>query len=251
MCPEHRSQILTTIRERLDAGLPCRVISTQLIEAGVDIDFPAVYRSLAGLDSIAQAAGRCNRHGKQKKRGQVFIFEAEDQNAEAYFRDTAQVTRRLLPDHQDILSPAAIHDYFDRYYYQNQKRWDENKILDCFQLRGKNKDLPLHFQFAEAAEKFRLIPEWQKPIIIPFDEAAKALISELGNESIPLNRKLLRALQRYTVQIPPRLRDENLQNMEILRDGQFHVLLSDKLNYSQDFGLTFEESFTSAQNLIL
>jgi CRISPR-associated endonuclease/helicase Cas3 len=252
MCPEHRSGILREVRRRLLDGLPTRVVSTQLIEAGVDVDFPVVYRALAGLDSIAQAAGRCNRNGKLPTPGLTYIFQPEDQKAETYFRETAQVAHQLIELHPDLLSQEAIRHYFDLYYYQQSKRWDAKGILDpeSFHLDGGNKAFPFLFQFKTVAEKFRLIEDWQVPVIIPYDEKCRALLAELRNPSVPLNRKLLRGLQRYTVQIPPRLRDDNIRSFESLREGQFHALISTNLNYSESFGLIFEEGHTNSQTLI-
>jgi CRISPR-associated endonuclease/helicase Cas3 len=225
------------------------VVSTQLIEAGVDVDFPIVYRSLAGLDSIAQAAGRCNRNGRLPM-GRTYVFEAEDQRGEAYFRETAQVARQLIGLHPDLLGEEAIRHYFDLYYYQQKSRWDSRDILCEFRLDGHDKTLPFKFQFQSAASNFRLIDDRQVPVIVPFDDPARALIAQLRNPAIPLHRNLLRSLQRYTVQIPPKLRDENIRAFEALRDDQFHVLISKGLNYSDDFGLSFDDAHVSGQNLI-
>jgi CRISPR-associated endonuclease/helicase Cas3 len=253
MCPEHRSRMLVQIRERLAPGRPVRVVSTQLIEAGVDVDFPIVYRALAGLDSIAQAAGRCNRHSRLDTLGQVFVFEPEDQCAETFFRETAQVARQLIELHPDLLGEEAIRHYFDLYYYQQSRRWDSKGILeaDTFHLDGGNRAFPFRFQYATAAGNFRLIEDWQVPVLIPYDDVARALIADLRNPSIPLHRQLLRGLQRYTVQIPPRLRDDNIRSFETLRDGQFHALVSTDLNYSEDFGLVFDEAFANCRSLVL
>jgi CRISPR-associated endonuclease/helicase Cas3 len=250
MCPEHRSQILAEVRTRLLAGMPVRLVSTQLIEAGVDVDFPFVYRSLAGLDSIAQAAGRCNRNGKLPM-GHTYIFTAADQKGEAYFRETAQISSQLIELHPDILGEKAIHHYFDLYYYQQKRRWDSKNILgkENFDLR-KDASFPLHFQFATVAKDFQLIDDWQVPVIIPFDDKARDLIAQLRNPAIPLHRKLLRGLQRYTVQISPKVRNENIRSFEVLRDDQFHILISNDLNYSNDFGITFDVEDTSASKLI-
>ncbi|MBD5779019.1 CRISPR-associated endonuclease Cas3'' [Pelagicoccus sp. NFK12] len=255
MCPEHRSQILALVRKCLDKGEPVRLVSTQLIEAGVDVDFPVVYRSLAGLDSVAQAAGRCNRNGKLKGAdgvpclGKVFVFEAEEQAAESYFRETAQVAAQVLDMHDDLLGEKAIHHYFDLYYYQQKSRWDEKEVVKSFRLEGRRKDCPFRFKFRSVAECFKLIDDWQTTVIIPFDESAEALIGQLRNESIPIHRNLLRRLQRFTVQVPPKWVRENSGSFEELRDGQFLVLISPQLNYSKDFGITFDEEHGGAQLL--
>jgi CRISPR-associated endonuclease/helicase Cas3 len=251
MCPEHRHRILCEIRRRLEKGLPARVISTQLIEAGVDIDFPLVYRALAGLDSVAQAAGRCNRHGKLPESGHTYVFRPEDQSGEVYFRETAQVANQLIGLHDDLIGRESIRNYFDLYYYQQKSRWDSEGILNGFRIDRGNRDFPFHFSYATVAGKFRLIDDWQVPVIIPYDEVARKAIAELRSKNITLHRALLRRLQRYTVQISPRLRDDNIRSFESLRDGQFHALVSTDLNYSEDFGLTFDESHASSQSLIL
>ncbi len=250
MCPEHRSLILADIRSRLSKGLPVRVISTQIIEAGVDVDFPVVYRALAGLDSIAQASGRCNRNGKLNGTGSTYIFRPEDQKGETYFRETAQVTNQLLELHSDLLAQDAIRHYFDLYYYQQKPRWDAKGIIGHFRLDGRTKSFPFHFDFATVSEKFRLIEDWQVPVIIPYDDKARSLIADLRNPSKPLHRKLLRALQRYTVQISPQLRDKNIRSFEAHRDGQFYSLVSTDLNYSNHFGLTFDEVHCNSTQLI-
>lgn len=252
MCPEHRWQKLAEIRKLLAESRPVRLISTQLIEAGVDVDFPVVYRALAGLDSIAQAAGRCNRNGKLHSLGRTFVFKPEDERAEAYFRETAQVAAQLVELHADLLSMDAIRQYFDLYYYNQKSRWDEHGILDDDSLRfnGQNPKLPFVFNFKTIASRFRLINDWQIPVIIPYDERARNLISELSNPAIPLHRNLLRSLQRYTVQISPKLLSVNLSSFESLRDGQFHSLISSDLHYSDDFGLTLNEEYTVNQALI-
>lgn len=243
MCPEHRSQVLGKVKKRMKDKLPTTLVSTQLVEAGVDLDFPVVYRALAGLDSIAQAAGRCNRGGTLPLPGRTFVFEPQDRKAETYFRETAQVARELVDLHPDLLAEEAIRKYFDLYYYQQRARWDRKGILsrDRFYLDGANPKFPFRFQFASVEDEFRIIEENKTPVIIPYDDRAKSLVADLRNPCIPLKRELLRGLQRYTVQIPPAWENENPGAFEILRDGQFRVLASLDINYSEDSGVMFDE----------
>jgi CRISPR-associated endonuclease/helicase Cas3 len=249
MCPEHRLQILTTVRQRLEDGLPTRLISTQLIEAGVDIDFSTVYRSMAGLDSISQAAGRCNRNGKQSM-GQVHVFNSEHTASEVYFRETANVGHEILDLHSnDPLSTAAVNAYFDKYYYQQKSKWDAKNIMDDFSI-VRDAKLPLLFQYKSVAEKFQLIENQQVPIIIPWDDKAKKLCDQLRNESIPLHRKLFRSLQRYTVQVYENQFRKNRHQFETLRNGDFNVLICPETHYSNTFGLNLTDEGPNSKSLI-
>ncbi len=240
MCPQHRCAVLDEVRRRLNAGDSVRLISTQLIEAGVDVDFPLVYRSLAGLDSIAQAAGRCNRNGRIPM-GKTYIFRSEHQRAETYFRETAQVAERVLALHEKPLGLEAVEKYFQLYYLShnppNAPKWDTKDIGGDFKLDRGSRKLPMLFQFRSAAEKFRLIENEQVAVIIPFDEAAQKIVSDLKNEAIPLHRNLLRALQRYTIQIYKPEFEKNRIQFESLRNDQFHVLICPETHYSEHFGL--------------
>ena len=157
MCPQHRTTVLTEIKTTLTAKQPCRVISTQLIECGVDIDFPIVYRSLAGVDSIAQAAGRCNRNGVQK-RGRTFVFRSEHEEAERYFADTANCAAQVLPLHEDPLSLDAVEHYFRLYYWDQSARWDAKGILQEFHL-NQDRQFPFLFGFSTVAERFHLVDD--------------------------------------------------------------------------------------------
>lgn len=253
MFPAHRLRKLKDARQRLSAGLPIRLISTQLIEAGVDIDFPIVYRSMAGLDSIAQAAGRCNRNGNLPT-GHVHVFHSEHLASERFFRETAQVGHEILDLHAaNPLSTAAVQAYFDKYYYNSGRpfHWDKENILTEFKCTPTDTKLPLLFQYKTAAEKFRFIENNQIPIIIPVDEISKNLVEkQLKNPSIPLHRNLLRSLQRYTVQIYENEFVKNQHQFEAVRDGQFQILVCPETHYSEDFGLDLSGEAPNSHPLI-
>ncbi|EDY82288.1 CRISPR-associated helicase Cas3 domain protein [Verrucomicrobiia bacterium DG1235] len=245
MCPLHRKEILREARELLVVKKPVRLVSTQLIEAGVDVDFPRVYRSMAGIDSIGQAAGRCNRNGKLESLGETHLFASEHQRSEAYFRETTNVTSQVLALNEDPLSLASVEQFFHLYYHEhrpaNGKRWDSKEILEDYRL-NQNRSLPFGFQFREVAKKFQLIENDQTSIVIHYDGEAKALIEDLRNEAIPLHRDLLRKLQSYVVQLRKAEFQKNHQQFESVREGQFHILICPETHYSPHFGLHFENA---------
>jgi CRISPR-associated endonuclease/helicase Cas3 len=183
MCPVHRSAVLRGIRERLTCVQTCRVISTQLIEAGVDIDFPVVFRAVAGIDSIAQSAGRCNREGHSRM-GTVYVFSPEDGIPPGHLRQTAQAAESIIHSYSasEILSIEAIEEYFKHYYWSKGAALDENDILGMIESGRQYGDIP----FKTVAERFRLIAEGMKPVIIPFDDSARQLIEKLEYEVRPV-----------------------------------------------------------------
>jgi CRISPR-associated endonuclease/helicase Cas3 len=197
MCGAHRRQVLAVIREQVQTAA-CRVVSTQLIEAGVDLDFPVVYRAEAGFDSLAQAAGRCNREGKLPGLGIVHVFEAERRPPRGFLADTAQVARELLPWYPDPLVPSSIEAYFQHYYWRSADVLDKYGVLPCFSLDSKG----TVFQFRDAEAAYKIIRDEQVHVLIPFDPAAKKWLDELARgyvEFIPQ-----RILQLYLVSIPER-----------------------------------------------
>jgi len=123
LCAEHRSQILEKIRKRLRDGNACRVVSTQLVEAGVDVDFPCVFRAIAGIDSIAQAAGRCNREGKiLGDGGRVYVFEMEKDPEIAFLKMAANAGREIFSTEEnggDLLSEKVVNKYFEALYWRH------------------------------------------------------------------------------------------------------------------------------------
>ncbi|MDU7474716.1 MAG: CRISPR-associated helicase Cas3' [Paenibacillus macerans] len=197
MCAQHRSQILQAISDRLKMKKTrCIVVSTSLIEAGVDLDFPVVYREIAGVDSIAQAAGRGNREGELEL-GHVFIFESADYPLrDGWFKTRAQITQAVLNLYPDPLEPEAI-----RYYFQLAHGMDRN--LDVHHILG---DLnagasQCSFQFREISEKYKFIETEMVPVVIPYDLIAIEHLNEIKNSLHPV--RFSRELQRYTVSVYP------------------------------------------------
>ncbi len=207
MCGAHRRQVLKALRGRLAEGLPVRLVSTSLIEAGVDISFPEVWRAMTGLDSIAQAAGRCNRNGELLPRlGRVVVFDpAEPGQQFAALRDAQQAARPILRDSPDPLGLQAVADYFRALYAQKGYG-----TLDSRQVGATRGILPAldeggaewRYPFEGIADAFRLIDETMLPVVVPWGDG----IAHLDRLARSQGRAgpLLRALQPYTVGIPAR-----------------------------------------------
>jgi CRISPR-associated endonuclease/helicase Cas3 len=194
MCPAHRLERLAEIRRRLDRNEDCIVVSTQLVEAGVDLDFPAVWRSMGPLDSIAQAAGRCDREGRLTKElgrqaGRLVVFQPEeDQMPPGTYREAARITETLAaPGPLSIDDPDIIRAYFDRYYCG---------ALDSDGIEGLRRGL----KFKSVADRFAMIDDNSCSVIVPFDEAATKMLNAL-RFGAPSALGMLRRLQRYTVNL--------------------------------------------------
>jgi CRISPR-associated endonuclease/helicase Cas3 len=194
MCGAHRARKIGVIKERLRSGQATRVISTQLVEAGVDVDFPVVYRAAAGLDSIAQAAGRCNREGL-RDRGEVLVFTPPSRIPAGHLRQAADIGMRLLAHADgDPLTAKQFESFFREFFWMRGNRLDKENIIDL--LRN---DKELRFSFRTAARKFQLIDEsTQAPVIVNFEnDELLALLQKQGPE-----RWLLRKLQRSVINLP-------------------------------------------------
>ena len=172
MCATHRSEVIALVRRYLAlyrAGSlhkPLWLVSTQLIEAGVDLDFPCVYRAMAGLDSIAQAAGRCNREGKLSF-GEVVVFRAEEGAPNGSLKQGQDITEEMLKAGLlgDPLSPSAFAEYFRR--FNGKGDVDKHDIARLLTVESSNEN-PLAIKFRTAAERFRLIDNQGEALIVPF-----------------------------------------------------------------------------------
>jgi len=220
MCAEHRSEKIEMIRTLLQNGAPIRVISTQLVEAGVDIDFPVVYRAEAGMDSIAQAAGRCNREGKLLNNsipvsGKVVVFDPPNKTPPGELRKTKQAGREILslyPQECRELHPEVFERYY-KLHYSNLNSFDKQNIMSSLTDEA-NPDL--NIQFRTAAKNFKLIDDkFQKNILVWHKSKhtdSLDLIEQL--ERYGPNRTILRKLQRFFVSVPNRVFDEVKINLK-------------------------------------
>lgn len=244
MCAKHRSEVLTEVRQLLKAGQPCRVVSTSLIEAGVDVDFPTVLRAEAGLDSIAQAAGRCNREGRRSRDASdvlVFANANEDWAPPPELTQYAQAAREVLRQCEGSpLAPEAIARYFALLYWQKG-----GKELDVPDLMGLLKaSRPDNLPMENLATKFRMIDSVQMPVIVPYDDEARKALNALkfAEGSVGVARKL----QPYVVQLPKQGFDALYQAgavapVEPAKWGeQFMVLVHPDL-YDDRFGLHWDD----------
>ncbi|MGE3282053.1 MAG: CRISPR-associated endonuclease Cas3'' [Alphaproteobacteria bacterium] len=221
MCPRHRRHVLARVRERLTAGEPARVVSTSLIEAGVDISFPEVWRAVCGIDSIAQAAGRCNREGELGKTalGRTVVFEPAEAKPPREIEGFWQAARQVLRDHDDPLALDSVYAYFRELYWQKddkkQKAFDaailEQRpwpILSAIGERARDCDFP----FASIATAFRMIDDIMEPVVVPWrsgpdDADADTVLNRIAGMDRP-RRDDLRRLQQYTVPLRRDIRNE-------------------------------------------
>ena len=240
MCAEHRSKVIDEIKHKLKRGEPVRVISTQLIEAGVDIDFPVVYRALAGLDSIAQSAGRCNREGHLNelgRLGKVILFIPPRLPLAGILRKAAETALILF---KKSLPEPISHESFNAFFmnlYWKLNSFDSYDI--CKLLYPKPPSLGIMFR--TASEKFKIIDDSaMKTILIPYENGS-ALIKELKNAG-PTSR-IMRKLQRYTVNIYSNQFEtmKARESIEEVYPGIFALKESCYLEYDSRIGLMVDE----------
>lgn len=235
LCAADRRRQLDGIRQRLKEGLPCRVVSTSLIEAGVDVDFPVAYREQCGLDSLLQTAGRCNREGRRgTEESIVYRFQLDECSTPQMLRQNVSALD-YTARHQDTLdTPRAIQLYFNELSdLRGPDAVDKHGILDAF-LRGIR---GCQFPFAQVAEEFRLIENAARTVYLPVGEGA-ALCEQLRSGHV--TRTLLRKLGVYSVSCYKDQFDklDAAGALELRPDGS--AILTDTSCYSEKTGLAMD-----------
>ncbi len=245
MCPAHRREVLAAIREDLAAGRPCRVISTSLIEAGVDVDFPLVLRAEAGLDSILQAAGRCNREGRRDAdASRTVVFRPADGKRPQSMRAQIESSDAVFRLFEDVTSLAAVRAYFDQLFdRKGDETLDAKAILRACQDRMTTLDFP----FATIAADFQMIDDYNLPLIVEWDSEAHAAVKALRRLPDGFSPGgVARRLQAYTVGAPPKARAKLIAAgaAEVIapeRYGDQFVVLTNGDLYRPDIGLSWED----------
>ena len=270
MCPAHRKEKLESVRARLKSGLPTLCVSTQLIEAGVDVDFRVVIRFLAGLDSIAQAAGRCNRNGRPEP-GILYIVNPLEENLKKLpeIDNAGKCAARVLQDfeknreryRQNLFGPEALKDYYT-YYFFNRKDdmtykvsakelghddtllnlLSANSTASAEYRRINNAEASLHFRqgFMTAGKEFKSIDAPTRGVVVPFGDVGLHLIGELcATDEVEIQYELLKRAQQYTVNVFQHVLDKLSDAGAIHRIKEnVDILYVDGRYYSEEYGLT-------------
>ena len=243
MCSAHLKEHIAEVRQRLKAGIPTLVISTQLIEAGVDIDLPIVYRAMSGLDSIVQAGGRCNREGKHPAPGEVYVFSLSD-GGEAFgaIAQGQNATRFLLDNDKEHTRPSIPLELIEAYYrryYSSIESFDTKDIAES--LYDEDEAKRWRFDFQQASEDFQLIDNVDRDLFVPYGKG-KELLEELEKQTLYLNHRTLRELQQYHVSIS-KWRYEELEDARLLsevvvdRETGKSILVLEPQGYDEALGV--------------
>jgi CRISPR-associated endonuclease/helicase Cas3 len=249
MCPRHAMLVLARARRLRRQGHPLVLVATQLVEAGVDISFPTVYRAECGLDSFAQAAGRCNRNGELLPvKGQVFLFQPTDHPIPKGLPDlaaNAAITRtQIAPNFpaDALLSLAAIRSYFEHAIWKAglATRWDKHAIVSGDACFSPGSNTLTSYSFKTAAEKFRLIDSNTHSILIPWGKKGQRLaeeIRDLKKQNRAPNRSHYRRAQQFTVQVYDHEWQQLKPSLSLHCDEAFAILDHHQNDYHKDTGL--------------
>lgn len=267
MCAEHRNHILNEVRQQLKDGNKIICISTQLIEAGVDVSFECVIRSLAGLDSIAQAAGRCNRHGELGMKN-VYIIDHEEENL-SHLKEIErgkQISKRILIDMKrdirnhggHLLSAQAMERFFQEFYteFESDLNYNipklkkemtdllaaprnENSYCKAYYHNNGKKEVPLFIvnSYRTAAEHFRVIDELTTSVIVPYGEGEDIIAELNGNKTIEDLSRLLRKAQQYTINLFSYEKDQLSKNGALVHYFEGKVIALKEGAYNTEYGL--------------
>ena len=235
MYAAHRRAQLSEIRRRLKGGLPCRVVSTSLIEAGVDVDFPSVYREMAGVDSILQAAGRCNREGKRKtEESVVTVFEGLSATPQM-LKINIGAAEETLKGGADPAVPETVERYFQTYRSLSGNNLDKADVVTSFEKGIAGRLLP----FRTVAERFHFIDDSSKTIYIPLEEGEK-YVQRLRNGE--RSRELFRKLGQYGVSVYEKHFKMLLDSGRLEPLDEDSAILIDNSLYARNTGLALSDS---------
>lgn len=266
LCPQHRRDVIAVMKAALAAKKPVICVTTQLIEAGVDISFGCVVRALAGMDNAAQAAGRCNRNGEYHRECPVYILRLYEERlgSLAEIREAQSISEQILdqPEDTDFLSVPLMSDYFRKLYQNAQQRNQRNQLryplpattdqdlLNLLSLnRHRNKEKGMKYcgqAFKTAGRLFEVIDSKTTDVLVPYNEDAEKIIVQLGSEQNPHElMKLLRQAQKYAVSIysgteQALQRESAIHTLSCGHDQQCIVQVLDHRFYDADYGITTE-----------
>jgi CRISPR-associated endonuclease/helicase Cas3 len=268
MCPAHRMEKLTKIREKLGKE-PLICVSTQLIEAGVDVDFGSVIRFVAGLDSIAQAAGRCNRNGLREI-GKVFVINPAKETIDSLIdiKKGKEVSERILREMKqadseipnEVIHPATMDRYFQYYFYTRASEMtypvdvgrddnllellsiNSNSVGEYSRINDKQPDIYFRQSFKTAADAFKAIDAPTQGIVVPYSDKGKKTVADLFSQfAVEQQFVLLKKAQRYTVNVFPNVIKKLKDEEALCEVPEIEVLvLSDPRYYHSEFGLSTE-----------
>lgn len=246
MIPAQRQALLGEIRERLRPDEPCRVVSTSLIEAGVDVDFPAVYRELAGLDSVMQAAGRCNREGKRPADESVVTIFERTELPPLLFQTAIGAAREALEEDREPAAPETMARYFHSLRGLTGDALDKQGVIKAFTQGIEGCEFP----FRTVAETFHLIDQNTYTVYIPYGEGATLLRQLQDGEC---SKGLYRKLGRYAVSVY----DKHFQALhhagalltarEVPALDSDSAILTDLTLYSETMGLSLDPETGKAE----
>lgn len=272
MCGQHRTDKLELVRQltSIDKGKPVICISTQLIEAGVDVSFSCVIRAMAGLDSILQAAGRCNRNGESKSPKKVYVFGIKDEKGLSYLPDIKmgkEITERMVREHpdEDLLSNEMLLEYYQLFFEGIQSGNDNGFGIMDYPIPGKQnlyaydllscnraargqyvnssgtQYLKVYAQaFKTVGNRFRVIPNQNHNVVVPYGRVEKHM-ERLSRGNLREQFAALRQLQDYSVSLfDNEYRSLDERGAITLENEDFGIYMLNKDYYKEEYGVVTE-----------